>query len=241
MFSIPRRCIFLPIIKKTDFAILYIDTAIVVLTLLIFAWLHWKGPIRVISQLWAKSVFFIIGRKIHLLGKENINRSEKYILVANHSSLFDIMAIMSFYPGVSWFGHERLLKVPLFGKILMMTNYVPFRKPTFANTKIMMEQLVVKSDNSTVAIFPEGTRTTNGEINDFYKGFIYLFRSTNTAILPVTLNGFYSLKPKTRFYINLNSKLDVVIHKPIRSEELIGKTDDEIIETVKNVIELAYK
>jgi 1-acyl-sn-glycerol-3-phosphate acyltransferase len=203
---------------------------------LIFAWLHWKGPIRIIAQLWAKSVFFIIGRKIHLQGKENIKRGEKYILVANHSSLFDITAIMSFYPGVSWFGHERLLKVPLFGKILIMTNYVPFRKPTIANTKIMMEQLVLKSD-----IFPEGTRTSDGEIKDFYKGFIYLFRSTDIAILPVTLNGFYNLKPKTRFYINFNSKLDIIIHKPIRSEALIGKTDDEIIETVKNVIELAYK
>lgn len=223
------------------FAILYLDTVVVVLTLLIFAWLHWKGPIRVISQLWAKSVFFIIGKKIHLQGKENINKNDKYILVANHSSLFDIMAIMSFYPGVSWFGHERLLKVPLFGKILMMTNYVPFRKPTLKNTKLMMEQLVLKSDNHTVAIFPEGTRTTDGEIKDFFKGFIYLFRSTETAILPVTLNGFYKLKPKTRFYINFDSKLDIVIHKPIRSEELIGKTDDEIIETVKNIIEGAYK
>lgn len=222
------------------FAILYLDTAIVVLTLLIFAWLHWKGPIRILSQLWAKSVFFIIGKKIHLQGKENIKRGEKYILVANHSSLFDIMAIMSFYPGVSWFGHERLLKVPLFGKILIMTNYVPFRKPTIANTKIMMEQLVKKSDNCTVAIFPEGTRTSDGEIKDFYKGFIYLFRSTDISILPVTLNGFYNLKPKTRFYINFNSKLDVVIHKPIRCEDLIGKTDDEIIETVKHIIELAY-
>ena len=222
------------------FAILYIDTAIVVLVLLIFAWLHWKGPISIIAQLWAKSVFFLIGRKIHLLGKENIKRGEKYILVANHSSLFDIMAIMSFYPGVSWFGHERLLKVPLFGKILMMTNYVPFRKPTIANTKMMMEQLILKSDNSTVAIFPEGTRTSDGEIKDFYKGFIYLFRSTDIAILPVTLNGFYNLKPKTRFYINFNSKLDVIVHKPIKSEELIGKTDDEIIETVKHIIELAY-
>jgi 1-acyl-sn-glycerol-3-phosphate acyltransferase len=222
------------------FAILYFDTAIVVLTLLILAWLHWKGPIRPLSQLWAKSVFFIIGKKIHLQGKENIKRSEKYILVANHSSLFDIMAIMSFYPGISWFGHERLLKVPLFGKILMMTNYVPFKKPTVANTKMMMEQLVLKADNSTVAIFPEGTRTSDGEIKNFYKGFIYLFRSTDIAILPVTLNGFYNLKPKTRFYINFNSDLGVVVHRPIKSEELIGKTDDEIIETVKHIIELAY-
>jgi hypothetical protein len=58
--------------------------------------------------------------------------------------------------------------------------------------------------------------------------------------LPVTLNGFYKLKPKNRFYINFDSKLDVVIHKPIRREELIDKSDYEIIEAVKTVIESAY-
>jgi len=161
--------------------------------------------------------------------------------VANHASLFDIVAIMSFYPGVSWFGHERLLKVPLFGKILKMTDYVPFKEPTLKNTKEMLEQLVVKSRDNTVAIFPEGTRTLDGRINDFYKGFIYLFRSSDIGILPVTLNGFYKLKPKNRASINFDSRLEIIIHKPIQREELIGKTDIEIIEAVKSVIESAYK
>jgi hypothetical protein len=48
------------------------------------------------------------------------------------------------------------------------------------------------------------------------------------------------LKPKNRFYINFDSKLAVVIHKPIKREELIEKNDHEIIETVKTIIESAY-
>ncbi|MCX6254051.1 MAG: 1-acyl-sn-glycerol-3-phosphate acyltransferase [Bacteroidia bacterium] len=210
------------------FAILYCYTAFGVFIVLILTWLHLKRPIRFLFQLWAKSVFLIIGKRFRVHGKENIKKGERYILVANHSSLFDIVAITSFYPGVSWFGHERL------------TDYVPFKEPTFKNTKQMLEQLVQKSKKQTVAIFPEGTRTLNGKINDFYKGFIYLFRTADIGILPVTLNGFYKLKPKNRFYINFDSKLDVVIHKPIKREELIEKTDDEIIETVKAAIESAY-
>jgi 1-acyl-sn-glycerol-3-phosphate acyltransferase len=104
----------------------------------------------------------------------------------------------------------------------------------------MIEQLVQNSKYQTVAIFPEGTRTLNGQINQFYRGFIYLFRTRDLEILPVTLNGFYKLKPKNRFYINFDSKLDVVIHKPIKKEELAGKNDFEIIETVRNVIESVY-
>jgi 1-acyl-sn-glycerol-3-phosphate acyltransferase len=222
------------------FPILYCVTAICVFIILIFAWLKMKGPIRFLSQIWAKSIFLIIGKKFSISGKENIRKDRRYILVANHASLFDIVAIMSFYPGVSWFGHERLLKVPLFGTILKMTDYIPFREPTYKNTKQMIKQLVHKSKYQTIAIFPEGTRTLDGKINQFYRGFIYLFRTREIEVLPVTLNGFYKLKPKNRFYINFNSKLNVVIHEPIRREELIEKTDSEIIETVKTVIESAY-
>jgi len=150
------------------------------------------------------------------------------------------MAIMSFYPGVSWFAHERLLKIPLFGTILRMIDYVPFTKPTVKNTKEMIDQLIRKSKNKTVAIFPEGTRTTDGNINDFYRGFIYLFGTSDVGILPVTLNGFFDLKPKTRMYISFNSKLDIIIHKPLTREELIDKTDSEIIDIVKAIIESAY-
>ena len=73
---------------------------------------------------------------------------ERYILLANHASMFDIMAIM--------------------------------------------------------AIFPEGTRTLDGKLNSFYRGFIHLLRTTEHDILPVTLSRFYKLKPKNRFSIHMD-------------------------------------
>jgi 1-acyl-sn-glycerol-3-phosphate acyltransferase len=200
-----------------------------------------KAPIRFLFRNWAKSVFLIIGKNFRVYGKENIKKGEKYILVANHGSLFDIVAITSFYPDdLSWFGHERLLKVPVFKKILIMTDYIPFKKNSVRNTREMLELLAQKSKIQTVAIFPEGTRTLDGKINDFYKGFIHLFRTTEIGILPVTLNGFYKLKPKNRFYINFDSKLNVVIHKPIIKEELKDKSDIEIMDTVRTIIKSAY-
>lgn len=228
------------IITVPVFGVLYCFTAITVVLVLILALFQLKGVIRFVSQLWAKSVFLIIGKKIRVLGKENINKENRYILVANHASLFDIMAVMSVYPGVSWFGRERLLKVPLFGYVLKILNYVPFKTPTVKNTKEMLELLATKSKNHTVAIFPEGTRTLDGRINHFHKGFIYLFKASEVGILPVTLKGFYDLKPKNRSSINFDSRLEVIVHKPIEREDLINKSDAEIIERVKAIIESVY-
>ncbi len=228
------------ILTVTVYGILYVFTALGIFIAICLTWLNAKKPLLFLTRLWAKSVFLLMGKRIHIIGRENINKEEKYILLANHASLFDIVAIVSFFPEVSWFGHERLLKVPVFGKFLRMTDYVPFREPTITNTRHMVEQLMEKANERSVALFPEGTRTTSGKINPFYRGFIYLFRSRDIGMLPVTLNGFYDFKPKTRFYINFGSRLEVVIHKSIPREELIDKNDSEIIDTVKTVIESAY-
>ncbi len=222
------------------YGILYVYTAVGIFVALFLSWINIKKPVLILSKLWAKSVFLLMGKIIHVSGKENIKKGEKYILIANHASLFDIVAIMSFYPEVSWFGHERLLRVPVLGKFLKMTDYVPFKEPTVTNTRHMLEQLMERANDRSVALFPEGTRTISGKINPFYRGFIYLFRSHEIGILPVTLNGFYNFKPKTRFYIDFGTKLEVVIHKPIPREKLINKTDSEITSTVKTIIESEY-
>ena len=222
------------------FVILYAFTGIMVLIGYFLSLVNARKPVCFLSMIWAKALFMIMVKKLRVRGEENINREKRYILVANHASLFDIVAIMSVFPEVSWFGHERLLKIPVFGRFLKLTDYVPFKEPTIRNTRHMLEQLIEKAKNQSVAIFPEGTRTLNGKINPFYKGFIYLFRIREICILPVTLNGFFDLKPKNRFYIDFGSKLEVIIHKPVPRENLIFKTDNEIIDTVKKVIESVY-
>ena len=80
---------------------------------------------------WAKSVFPLMGKRLHIEGKQHIRKGERYILLANHASMFDIIAIMAFYPDVSWFGHERLLRIPLFKQMLLMTDYIPMRMSTY--------------------------------------------------------------------------------------------------------------
>jgi len=234
------RARFYPVLSAMLFAWLYCYTAVGVFIAVIMAYTGMKKPLSLLTRYWAKSIFVFMGKPIKVEGMEYIERGEKYILVANHASLFDIVAIVSFYPGISWFGHERLLKVPVFGRILRLTDYVPFREPTYRNTRMMINSLVSKSKNNTIAIFPEGTRTLNGKINTFYRGFIHLYRNSDMEILPVTLNGFYELKPKNRSYINFDARLGVIVHEPIKRERLEGKSDLEIIDAVRSIIASAY-
>jgi len=219
------------------FGIQYLFTAIMVIIIMLVAILRLKVTVRYLMGFWARTVLLIMGKKLHIEGLEKIEKKRKYILIANHSSLFDIIAITSFFPGVSWFGHERLLKIPIFRTILKMTDYVPMKKTSVKNTKQMIDRLIKKSKGHTIAMFPEGTRTLDGKVNEFYRGFIHVLRASEINVLPVTLNGFFILKPKNRFYINFNSRISVIIHEPISRDQLIDKDDAEIISIVKNIIE----
>jgi 1-acyl-sn-glycerol-3-phosphate acyltransferase len=222
------------------FGILYLFTFIMVIIALVFILFFLKRTIPYLIDFWANSIFFIMGKKIYITGRENIKKGDNYILVANHSSLFDIVAIVSFFPTITWFGHERLLKIPLFRRILKLTDYIPVREKSIKNTREMLEHLVQKSHEHSVAIFPEGTRSLDGKINVFYKGFIYLLRASKIDVLPVTLNGFYKLKPKTRPHIDFRAGLGIIIHKPIEYKKLSRKEDQEIMHEVREVILSGY-
>jgi len=222
------------------FLVLYSFTTIIVIVTFLFAALNLKTPVKFIVRFWAKTSFLIMMKRVRIIGKHYIDREQKYILIANHASLFDILAIMAFYPNVAFFGKEYLVKIPIFGRLLKMINFVPMRSTNLRNTKEMLDQLLEKSKGLTVAIFPEGTRTRTGEFNRFRKGFVHLIRATEHPILPVTLKGFYHLKPANRFHINFRSKLRVIIHPPIDNSFLSLKQDNEIVDVVRSIIESAY-
>jgi 1-acyl-sn-glycerol-3-phosphate acyltransferase len=227
---LPRRIHI--VLSVPVFIMLYAYTAVVVLFILVLAYLRFRNGIRYLMGFWARSVFPLMGKKIYIEGRQHIQKGRRYILLANHSSMFDIIAIMAFYPDVSWFGHERLLRIPLFKRMLLMTDYIPMRINNIKNTREMLNNLENKAQHHTVAIFPEGTRTLDGKLNSFYRGFIHLLRATEHDILPVTLNGFYKLKPKNRFSIHFGSRLGVVIHPPMAGKLMAGKSDQQIIHEV---------
>ncbi|MBT3241857.1 MAG: 1-acyl-sn-glycerol-3-phosphate acyltransferase [Bacteroidetes bacterium] len=198
-----------------------------------------KRAVKFMIRFWAKASFLMMMKRLRVIGREHIEKDRKYLLIANHSSLFDIIAVMAFYPDVSWFGKEYLTKIPVFGRVLRVIDFVPMKSTDLRNTQVMLDKLLKNTKNLTVAIFPEGTRTRNGELNRFRKGFVHLVRATEHEILPVTLKGFFQLKPANRFHINFSTKIGVVIHPPISNKLLKTKNDREIIDTVKGVIESA--
>jgi len=224
------------------YALQYAFTAIIVLIGISVSYLKLKSINRFCNLIWARGLFFLMGKRVHVEGKENYDRSKKYILIANHASIYDIPAIMSVVPGVSWIGREYLVRIPGFGHLLKMNDYIPIEPGQPRRSRQSIKQAIAHAkDGITVAIFPEGTRTLDGQLGTFKKGFIHILRATHLNILPVTLNGFYSLKPKTQFTIAPKGKLEIIIHPPIDNKKLLPMADNEILDVVKKTISSSYQ
>jgi len=235
------RKLFLTAVTVPVMTLVGFNTFFVVIFILFFSMFRFRKGVIFVIRFWAKSSFLLMGKKVEVLGKENIDPKKHYILIANHGSLFDILAIMSFSPNVSWLGKEQMMKVPLFGAALKAINYVPMKRADLKNTKDMIDKMITNSGSQTIAIFPEGTRTLDGNISRFKKGFIHVFKATQSDILPVTLNGFYNLRPKNRYHLDFRTKLQIIIHKAFKSEEIIDKTNEEIVDLAYDKISGSYK
>jgi 1-acyl-sn-glycerol-3-phosphate acyltransferase len=162
-------------------------------------------------------------------------------MLINHASIYDIPAIIAVFPRVSWLGRSYLTRIPVFGYFLRNTDYIPIDPGNREKSRESIKHSIAKADSITIALFPEGTRTETGELGPFKKGFIHILKSTNLDILPVTLNGMFRLKPKTRFIIDPRVRLEAVVSDPIPAAELINLPDNEIIERVRSTITANYR
>ncbi len=231
--------IFITAISYTLGLIIHIT---LVIATLVFAIVKIKFMVKIIILVWSNLLFLVIGKKLHIIGKKNIEKGKNYIYIVNHSSLFDIPALMSIKPDIHWVGKERYARMPIFGHAIRLTGYISIKRESLRKAKDSIVTAAEKAmENASIGFFPEGTRSMDGHIQNFKRGFVMVLKNSNLDILPITFNGFYQLKPKKRFYIDPKAKLEIIIHKPLKNEELIKLKDDEIVNKVRNIIQSAYK
>ncbi len=220
----------------------YSFTAIIVIVGIGLSYLRLTLVIKIGQYLWAKGLFFLMGKRVRVIGWENVDKTKKHLLIANHTSIYDIPAIMTIVPRIAWIGRKYLVDIFGFGHLLKMIHYVPIEpgQPKQARESIS-RAIEHAKDGLTIAIFPEGTRTINGKLSPFKKGFVYIMRSADLDVIPITLNGFYSLKPKNRFFIDPRGKLEIVIHPVLRNKDLRELPDDQVLEIAQKAIQKSYQ
>jgi 1-acyl-sn-glycerol-3-phosphate acyltransferase len=132
------------------------------------------------------------GIRVVIEGAENIPRSESCIFLSNHVSNLDPPILLPAIPGMcSVFLKKSLMKIPLVGIAMRMAKYVPVSRGH--SREEAAQSVAVAADalrsGMHIFIFPEGTRSPDGNLLPFKKGAFFLAADTNAPMVPIVIKG----------------------------------------------------
>ena len=190
-----------------------------------------------ISKLWAYTMLAVSFVRTEIKNKENIKQGTSYIIISNHQSQFDILALVTTL-GIQfrWIIKNEILKVPIFGYALYASRNIFIDR---SNTASAIESINKGIDrlpkNAGVMVFAEGTRSPDGQIHEFKKGGFVTAIRRKIPILPVTVNGSRRILPKGSLIFK-PGKIQVVIGDPIDTSGYTTETADQLIDKTRRAI-----
>lgn len=190
------------------------------------------------ARWWCRLIAWTIGARIRVYGEENVRPDRNYVYMANHSSLVDIPALFAYLPyQFRIMAKKELFHVPFMGWHLRTAGNFPVDRSDGRKTAQSLRRVIegVRGGKS-LAVFPEGTRTPDGRLQEFKPGAFKIALRAGVPIVPVTIRGTRGVLPKGSLAPR-PGRVEVIIGKPIdvteygekRLPELIAKTREAIL------------
>jgi 1-acyl-sn-glycerol-3-phosphate acyltransferase len=184
-----------------------------------------------ILRRWSRALLWLFGVRTTIRGVEHIDRSRNYVYLANHSSYLDIIALGATIPDEIRFVFKReLARIPLFGWTLALGPYILMDRTDPRNAMASIEVAAKQiREGASVAIFPEGTRTSDGHLAPFKRGGFLLALKSGVPMVPVAIKGTYQL-------LNRNDRkvrpghVEIVIGTPISYEQELTRPEETALQ-----------
>jgi len=215
------------------FATLVAGTLVIVLSFFVRS----GNPLHKIARIWGKSILVVSRIKVSVKGLANIDPSSPYIFMPNHQSNFDIPVLLGHLTvQFRWLAKMELFKIPIFGRAMRKAGYISIdryhRESAFESLKVAANKI---KGGASVLIFPEGTRSRDGNIRPFKKGGFVMAIDSGVPIVPVVITGTRAIMPKGKFRV-YPGHVSMVIHKPIGTSTYTRETKEALMESVRRVI-----
>ncbi len=169
-------------------------------------------------------------------GREHLQNGKHYIVIANHQSLLDILAVCAALPiNFKFLAKRELFQIPLMGWGMASAGYIPVDRASHKSGREAVQKIArVLNMGVSVLLFPEGTRSPDGKIQAFKMGAFKLARDNKVEILPVVVDGTGQALPKKSWLIKKKSTFIVSIGKPVTLEDFADSSMDEAKERIRH-------
>ncbi len=185
-------------------------------------WGYWPGMI------WGRLFYAIFLIPIRVHGRENIRKGQSYVIAANHQSYWDAFLMYGFV-GIpfKWVMKKELGKIPFVGWACYMAGHILIERSSRVKSMESIRKAESKLKNGmSVVIFPEGTRTPDGQMGRFKRGAFLISQELELPILPVTIDGNYDVMSRHAWHVTWHP-VHMTIHAPIPAQPNAGLTEQE--------------
>jgi len=213
-------------------------------SVVISAWLvNPRFANRYVARNWGRIMAFLLPMRVTMAGEENADPSRSYVVVANHVSQVDILALYGWLKlDMKWVIKMELRKMPGVGIGCEKAGhiFVDRRNPAAAK-KSVNEAIDGLGNGVGILFFAEGTRSMDGKLLPFKKGAFRIAMSEQLPVLPVTLVGTGQVLPSKTLRL-FPGPVQIVIHPAIEPAEespdnlrtLMNETRDTIASALDN-------
>lgn len=193
----------------------------------------WVYGMRLASNLFLRLVLRVWHR-FEVIGRENLPRSGSFVIVANHSSHIDTVAILAamplgmihrVYPAAA--SDYFFTSLPRVAFSAVVVNAMPFDRRENPRESLELCRRVLESQANALLLFPEGTRTPDGKLGAFKPGIGFLTAGTSFPVVPCFLEGAYRALPKGAL-VPRPVKLRLHIGRPMTFEERGPSKEDAV-------------
>jgi 1-acyl-sn-glycerol-3-phosphate acyltransferase len=163
---------------------------------------------------------------VKVRNRERIRDGATYVLVANHQSLLDILVLFRLYKHYKWVSKAEIFRVPFVGWNMVLNRYIKIRRGDRSDARRMMAACAEALESgSSIMIFPEGTRSKDGALQEFRHGAFTLACRHGVPVLPIIVDGTLNALPKHG--LTLHEPADIVIQvlDPIPSDRFSDPED----------------
>lgn len=178
-----------------------------------------------------------MGLTCSIYGADKIVPGTSYIITPNHQGNADILALVTTLPSrFRWVIKRELLKIPMFGWALGATGAISLnRSDRKQSVRSLRDGASKLAGGWSVLIYPEGTRTSDGNLQPFKKGAFMMAVQTGIPILPVTCNGGFKVLPKKTIVFH-PGHVTLTVGDPIPTEGLTEEDVPELMEKTRAAI-----